>query len=48
MRIHPFAQSEIEGTKPDLISRALLHADAVVSGKKINLRRKPANRISTA
>jgi predicted AAA+ superfamily ATPase len=34
MRIHPFAQSELEGTKPDLVSRILLHADAVTNKEK--------------
>jgi predicted AAA+ superfamily ATPase len=34
MRIHPFAQSELEGTKPDLVSEILLHAEAVTSREK--------------
>jgi predicted AAA+ superfamily ATPase len=34
MRIHPFAQSELESTKPDLIARILLQADAVIGAEK--------------
>ena len=34
MRIHPFAQSELEGTKPDLIARILTHADLATDREK--------------